>query len=321
MKMRHVLFATTFLICSVPVSQTPVSATRCQIPVIKEIAIQEAHCHLNTDESGNRGVCCEFSVKISGLKGHKVESCFTPRLLNGSCIKASTYAPASSIDTSGNLQWRQTMSVQKNLQVVRPAVFVPFKAMRLSDKVENFVIRGHISSGEISSYTDFAIQPHHPEQEDINILLQSIRVEYQEIDLSFPNPSGKSVKTPNFQVKKRFLLFLSRNRVTSFAPRILYSGVFFRLPEGGYIFPSSECPEYNIGPDGQAQFQKTENVQNLRMERREMHLKVPLNALAIDLSDANRVIAVYYISSDGLWSVRKFEIMIPDRSELQLISE
>ena len=281
------------------------------IVVLKEISFNVADFHLKLDPNGYQGVFCKLSCRISGLQDRTIYTRFTPRLPDGTRIKATVDAPAGAVAKDGTLRWDKALFVQDDPQVFQSSVFMPLGAMQLPPATKTIVVRGHIFSGNISSYVDAAIQVGRPKSPRIGLLIKSVTVGKKEQTYTRPNPSGRATKTPNIVHKKRFLTFSSANAVTGLKGKSLYSGVFFKYPRGAYVKPSSECPKTNIGKQGQAQFEQVERILSSNKKRQERGLKVPLEALALDPSKEHRVIAVYYISSGGLWSVRKFEILIP----------
>ena len=321
MKAYSLLPSALFLIVLAAASTMPATGGTTNVTITEEIALDGFACQIKRDKSGQNGIYCVLSGQASGLSGREINIQATPRLPDGQHIKASFQAPRQFIRESGILQWRKSLSVKDNPQGFEASFFMPFKAMNLAAQTKTIVVRGNAFSGNIGSYADAAIHVRQPQKTNMSLLAQSIRVQIRKNAFSLPNPSGRATKKPNLVKKERFLEFSACHLATGLKHKALYSGVFFTLPGRGYVRPTAECPKDNVGSKGQAQFQMVETIHTSRMKRRGKHLRVPLDALALDQSQANRVIAVYYIGSENLWNVREFKMRLPGNDNILIINE
>jgi len=321
MKAYALLPAALFLIVILAASVTPVTGRVFDVPITEELALDSFACQIKRDKSGQNGIYCVLSGQASGLSGGEINIQATPRLPDGQHIKASSRAPKQCIHKGGRLQWRRSLFVKDDPHGFEASFFMPFKAMNLAAQTKTIVVRGNAFSGNVGSYADAAIHVRQPQKTNMSLLAQSIRVQIRKNAFSLPNPSGRATKNSNIAKKERFLEFSAFHLATGLKHKPLYSGVFFILPGGAYVRPTAECPKDNVGSKGQAQFEQVETIHTSRMKRRGKHLRVPLDALALDQSQANRVIAVYYISSENLWNVRKFKMSLPGNDNILIINE
>jgi hypothetical protein len=281
------------------------------IQILKQIYIDRLALEPKRNKNGQLGFHCEFSGLAVGLQGSVIKTQFVLRFRDGRPIKALAHGSSGATTKDGTLQRGVYLFAKQSLENISWKAFIPLKALQLPHGPVDIVARAGVYCGNIAWYRDqaFAVKPSGIEFIG-TVLFDEVDVALKERSFHIPNPSGRKTTNPNIIESQLSLSFSSENAVSGLNGESLYSGVYFQLPDGKYVKPSPRCSKGNTGKQGQAQFQQVEAIHGNEADWQGQELKVPMDALELDPGQDNTVIAAYYMSSEGLWQVQKFEILI-----------